>query len=66
MGHRGVRGAAPENTMAAFEEASRQGADAIELDVLVCRSGEAVVIHDPTLTRLTGGADTRAVPLRVR
>lgn len=33
MGHRGVRGPAPENTMAAFEEAHRQGADAIELDV---------------------------------
>jgi glycerophosphoryl diester phosphodiesterase len=47
--------------MAAFEEAHRQGADAFELDVLVCRSGEAVVIHDPTLERLTGGADTRAV-----
>ena len=61
MGHRGVRGSAPENTMAAFEEAHRQGADAFELDVLVCRSGEAVVIHDPTLKRLTGGADTRAV-----
>lgn len=61
MGHRGVRGPAPENTMAAFEEAHRQGADAIELDVLVCRTGEAVVIHDPTLERLSGGADTRAV-----
>lgn len=61
LGHRGVRGPAPENTMAAFEEAHRQGADAIELDVLVCRSGEAVVIHDPTLERVTGGADTRAV-----
>jgi glycerophosphoryl diester phosphodiesterase len=61
MGHRGVRGAAPENTMAAFEEAHRQGADAVELDVLVCRSGEAVVIHDPTLERVTGGEDKRAV-----
>lgn len=61
MGHRGVRGSAPENTMAAFEEARRQGADAFELDVLVCRTGEAVVIHDPTLERVTGGADPRAV-----
>lgn len=61
IGHRGVRGPLPENTLAAFEEAHRQGADAIELDVLVCRSGEAVVIHDPTLERVTGGADTRAV-----
>lgn len=61
IGHRGVRGPRPENTMAAFEEAARQGADALELDVLVCGSGEAVVIHDPTLERATGGADRRAV-----
>jgi glycerophosphoryl diester phosphodiesterase len=47
--------------MAAFELAAQQGADAIELDVLVCRSGEAIVIHDPTLERVTGGEDTRAV-----
>lgn len=62
-GHRGVRGAAPENTMAAFEEAAAQGADGIELDVRPCGSGELVVCHDPDLTRATGGADRRAVHL---
>jgi glycerophosphoryl diester phosphodiesterase len=60
FGHRGVRGAAPENTMAAFEEAARQGADGFELDVRLCASGEVVVLHDPTLERVTGSADARA------
>jgi glycerophosphoryl diester phosphodiesterase len=61
FGHRGVRGEAPENTMAAFELAARHGADGVELDVRLCRSGEVVVIHDPTLARSTGGRDARAV-----
>ncbi|AUX24315.1 glycerophosphoryl diester phosphodiesterase [Sorangium cellulosum] len=62
IGHRGVRGegAPPENTLAAFEEAAAQGADAIELDVRVCGSGEVVALHDPDLARVTGGADPRA------
>lgn len=63
FGHRGVRGdgAPPENTLAAFEEAAAQGAEAIELDVRVCGSGEVVVVHDADLTRATGGVDPRAV-----
>jgi glycerophosphoryl diester phosphodiesterase len=61
FGHRGVRGEAPENTMAAFELAARYGAVGVELDVRLCRSGEVVVIHDPTLTKSTGGRDERAV-----
>lgn len=60
-GHRGVRGAAPENTMAAFALAAEQGADGIELDVRLAGSGELVVAHDPTLARATGGSDTRNV-----
>lgn len=60
-GHRGVRGDLPENTLAAFEEAARQGADGVELDVRVCASGEVVVCHDPDLTRVTEGRDARLV-----
>jgi glycerophosphoryl diester phosphodiesterase len=61
FGHRGVRGEAPENTMSAFELAADSGADGIELDVRLCRSGDVVVCHDPTLARATGGRDVRAV-----
>jgi glycerophosphoryl diester phosphodiesterase len=50
-----------ENTMAAFERAKRQGARAIELDVRTCRSGEVVVFHDETLSRMTGSRDERRV-----
>lgn len=54
VGHRGVRGARPENTMAAFELAIAEGSDAVELDVRVCGSGELVVCHDPDLRRVAG------------
>ncbi|HVW24204.1 MAG TPA: glycerophosphodiester phosphodiesterase [Polyangiaceae bacterium] len=61
LGHRGARHTAPENTMAAFELALREGADGVELDVRLDRDGDVVVIHDATLARVTGGADTRDV-----
>lgn len=54
VGHRGARGSATENTIGAFEEARRQGADAVELDVRPCKSGELVVFHDPDLWRVAG------------
>ena len=52
--HRGASAYAPENTLAAFELAVEQNADAIELDVKLSADGHAVVIHDPTLDRTTG------------
>lgn len=54
LGHRGASADAPENTVAAFREALRQGADGIELDVMRCGSGELVVCHDAWLDRLAG------------
>lgn len=60
LGHRGARHAAPENTFAAFELAREEGADGIELDVRLDGSGRVIVLHDPTLERVTDGAETRA------
>ena len=54
--HRGAAVYAPENTLAAFELALTQGADAIELDVKLSAEGCAVVIHDDTVDRTTNGA----------
>jgi glycerophosphoryl diester phosphodiesterase len=54
LGHRGASADFPENTLEAFEEAVAQGADGVELDVMVCGSGELVVCHDEWLDRLTG------------
>lgn len=55
FGHRGAAGEAPENTMPAFQRALELGMDGIELDVLLCSSGEVVVVHDLTLQRLLPG-----------
>jgi glycerophosphoryl diester phosphodiesterase len=54
LAHRGASADAPENTLEAFREAARQGADGIELDAMVCGSGEVVVCHDDRLGRLAG------------
>jgi glycerophosphoryl diester phosphodiesterase len=47
--------------MRAFEQARREGALAIELDVRSCAGGGVVVFHDDTLERMTGGRDRRRV-----
>jgi len=51
LGHRGASLVAPENTLAAFSRAMRDGADGIEFDVRLSRDRVPVVIHDPTLKR---------------
>ena len=43
--HRGYSAKAPENTMAAFRLAWESGIPGIELDVHLCKSGEAVVFR---------------------
>ena len=53
MGHRGARGLAPENTDAGFARALELGVP-VELDTMMCASGELVVLHDEDLGRLAG------------
>lgn len=60
IAHRGASAHAPENSLAAFELAHQQGADAIELDVKLSMDGIPVVIHDPTVDRTTKGSGTVA------
>ncbi len=54
LGHRGYRARFPENTLLAFREAFRAGADGIEFDVQKSGDGRYVVIHDPSLDRASG------------
>ena len=54
LGHRGASADFPENTLAAFDAAVKQGADGVELDVMRCSTGELVVCHDEVLQRLAG------------
>jgi glycerophosphoryl diester phosphodiesterase len=58
QGHRGARGLAPENTLAAFKRALGIGVTTLELDLAVTKDGVVVVSHDPRLNAdLTRGAD---------
>jgi glycerophosphoryl diester phosphodiesterase len=54
IGHRGASALEPENSLAAFARAARDGADGVELDVLCCATGDVVVFHDDDLARLAG------------
>ncbi|MFU8887835.1 MAG: glycerophosphodiester phosphodiesterase [Trueperaceae bacterium] len=46
LGHRGVRGSLPENTLAAFRAALDAGLDGLETDVQRTRDGALVLVHD--------------------
>lgn len=55
IAHRGFAADAPENTLRAVEWAAAR-ADAIEIDVRRCGSGELVVVHDETVDRVSDGS----------
>jgi glycerophosphoryl diester phosphodiesterase len=55
VAHRGASIEQPENTIEAFEAAIDAGADAVEFDVRMTADGHAVVMHDPDVSRTTGG-----------
>ena len=59
-GHRGARGLAPENTLAAFKRALAIGVTTIETDLAVTRDDVLVISHDPFLNPdLVRGPDDR-------
>jgi glycerophosphoryl diester phosphodiesterase len=70
QGHRGARGLAPENTLAAFGAALAVGVTTLELDLGVTADDVLVVLHDPYLSpaiaRGPDGAWLRAPTPRVR
>jgi glycerophosphoryl diester phosphodiesterase len=49
VAHRGAAQQAPQNSVKAFLDAQRQGADGVELDVRRSRDGALVVNHDPEI-----------------
>jgi len=55
IAHRGASAHAPETTLAAFQLALDQGADGIELDVMLSKDGQLIVIHDDRVDRTTNG-----------
>ncbi|WP_225846714.1 glycerophosphodiester phosphodiesterase family protein [Streptomyces sp. HPF1205] len=56
VGHRGVMGVEPENTLRSFRRAERAGLDQVELDLHLSKDGALVVMHDATVDRTTDGS----------
>jgi Glycerophosphoryl diester phosphodiesterase len=55
IGHRGVMGVEPENTLRSFVRAEQAGMDAIELDLHLSKDGALAVMHDADVDRTTDG-----------
>ncbi|SFF57156.1 glycerophosphoryl diester phosphodiesterase [Actinacidiphila alni] len=56
VGHRGVMGVEPENTLRSFRRAEQAGLDQIELDLHLSKDGALIVMHDPSVDRTTDGS----------
>ena len=56
VAHRGASARFPENTLLAFTEAIKAGADMVEIDVRLTADGVPVVLHDQDVSRTTGGS----------
>ena len=54
IAHRGGAACAPENTLAALEQAITVGADLAEIDLRMTRDGVVVALHDEDLSRTAG------------
>lgn len=55
VAHRGDWRYAPENSLAAIENAIKLGVDVVELDIQKTRDGQLILMHDRTLDRTTTG-----------
>jgi glycerophosphoryl diester phosphodiesterase len=55
VGHRGASADAPEHTLAAYQQAVRVGADAVECDVRMTRDGVLVCVHDRRIDQTSTG-----------
>ena len=55
IGHRGVAGLEPENTLRSFRAALALGVDYVECDVRLTADGRMVLLHDESLDRTTDG-----------
>ena len=53
--HRGDHTHAPENTLAAFANAIKAGADYVEIDLRTTVDSQLVIMHDATVNRMTTG-----------
>ena len=54
IAHRGSHLKFPENTLAAYKDAIKQGADYVEIDLRTTKDGHLIIMHDESITRMTG------------
>ena len=54
IAHRGSHLKVPENTLAAYKDAIKEGADYVEVDLRTTKDGHLVIMHDESITRMTG------------
>ncbi len=55
VAHRGSSHAVPEHTLAGYQQAVVEGADALECDVRLTRDGHLVCVHDRRIDRTSSG-----------
>jgi glycerophosphoryl diester phosphodiesterase len=60
IAHQGGEDEFPSNTLYAFRQATRAGADMLELDIGVTKDGKVIVMHDTTVDGKTDGHGTVA------
>jgi len=54
IAHRGSHLKVPENTLAAYKNAIKEGADYVEVDLRTTKDGHLVIMHDASISRMTG------------
>ena len=55
IAHRGDHVEVPENTLAAYENAIKNGVDFVEIDLRTTKDSALVIMHDATVDRMTNG-----------
>lgn len=55
VAHRGDHVVYPENTLAAYEHAIKDGADYVEIDLRTTKDGQLISMHDASVNRMTDG-----------
>lgn len=66
VAHGGSLGIWPSNTLFAWQNSVRMGADVLEMDTRMTKDGEIVCIHDQTVARTTGAGDSNVHDLTLR
>jgi glycerophosphoryl diester phosphodiesterase len=66
IAHQGGEDEFPSNTLYAFREAVRAGADMLELDIGVTKDNKVVVMHDTTVDGKTNGRGSNVSSLTLR